>query len=31
MTGWGWVLAGYLVTAGAWGGYLLWSRPGRQR
>lgn len=26
MTGWGFVVAGYLLTAGTWAGYLLWSR-----
>lgn len=32
MTGWGWVVAGYALTAGTWVGYVLWSRPGgRQR
>ena len=31
MTGWGWVVAGYALTAGTWGGYLLWTRPGRTR
>lgn len=28
MTGWGWVVGGYLLTALTWGGYLAWSRPG---
>jgi hypothetical protein len=31
VTGWGWVVAGYLLTAGTWGGYLLWTRPGKGR
>lgn len=31
MTGWGWVVAGYLGTAGTWAGYLLWTRPTRER
>ena len=30
MGGWGWVVAGYLVTAATWGGYLAWSRPSRR-
>ena len=25
MTGWGWVVAGYLLTGGTWLGYLRWS------
>lgn len=25
MTGWAWVLAGYLLAAVVWGGYWLWS------
>lgn len=29
MTGWGWVVVGYLLTAGVWGGYALWTRAGR--
>ena len=33
MTGWGWVVAGYLLTGGTWSAYLLWTRPnaGRNR
>lgn len=31
MTGWGWVIAGYLLTALVWAGYLVWTRPGRSR
>jgi hypothetical protein len=33
MTGWGWVVVGYLLTGGTWAGYLLWTRPehGRRR
>jgi hypothetical protein len=31
MTGWGWVVAGYAVTAGTWAAYVVWSRPGRRR
>jgi hypothetical protein len=31
MTGWGWVVAGYAVTAGTWAAYALWTRPGRRR
>lgn len=31
MTGWGWVVAGYLLTAGTWAAYVLWTRPGRGR
>lgn len=30
MTGWGWVVAGYLATAGTWVGYALWTRPRRR-
>lgn len=30
MTGWGWVLAGYLLTLAVWAGYLLWTRPARR-
>jgi hypothetical protein len=29
MTGWSWVIAGYLVTAGTWVGYAVWTRPRR--
>lgn len=31
MSGWGWAVAGYLLTAGVWIGYAVWSRPGRAR
>ncbi len=31
MTGWGWVIAGYLLAALVWIGYLAWTRPGRPR
>ncbi|SEK68862.1 hypothetical protein SAMN04515665_104116 [Blastococcus sp. DSM 46786] len=31
MNGWGWVLAGYLLTGGTWAGYWAWTRPGRGR
>jgi len=31
MTGWGWVVVGYLLTGGAWTAYLLWTRPTRER
>ena len=31
MTGWGWVIAGYLLTALVWAAYLAWTRPGRSR
>lgn len=30
MTGWGWVVAGYLLTAGTWSGYFLWTRASAQ-
>jgi hypothetical protein len=30
MTGWGWVIAGYLLTGGTWAAYLTWTRPGRR-
>jgi hypothetical protein len=30
VTGWGWVVAGYAVTAGTWSAYLVWTRPGRR-
>jgi hypothetical protein len=30
MTGWGWVVAGYLLAGGTWAGYLAWTRPGRR-
>ena len=30
MTGWGWVVAGYLLTGGTWVAYLAWTRPGRR-
>jgi hypothetical protein len=30
MTGWSWVVAGYLLTAGTWAGYALWTRPPRR-
>ena len=31
MNGWGWVLAGYLLTAALWAGYVAWTRPERRR
>lgn len=31
MNGWGWVLAGYLLTAIVWVGYWLLTRPDRVR
>jgi hypothetical protein len=31
MNGWGWVLAGYLLTGAMWAGYLIWTRPGQSR
>ncbi len=32
MTGWGWVVAGYLLTAAVWAGYAWWTGRGlRQR
>lgn len=31
MNGWGWVLAGYLLTAALWAGYVIWTRPERSR
>ena len=30
MSGWTWVVAGYVVTAGTWVGYVVWTRPGRR-
>lgn len=30
MTGWGWVVAGYAITAAVWVAYLAWTRPGRR-
>ena len=29
MTGWSWVVAGYLLTVGTWTGYAVWTRPAR--
>jgi heme exporter protein C len=29
VNGWGWVLAGYLLTGGTWAAYWAWTRPGR--
>ena len=31
MNGWGWVLAGYLLTALVWAAYVIWTRPERNR
>lgn len=31
MNGWGWAVAGYLVTALVWGGFVFWTRPGGSR
>lgn len=31
MSGWEWVIAGYLLTAGAWGGYAWWVARGLRR
>lgn len=31
MTSWGWVIAGYSLTALMWVGYVLWTRPRRHR
>jgi hypothetical protein len=30
VTGWGWVVAGYLLTGGTWAAYVAWTRPGRR-
>jgi hypothetical protein len=30
MSGWGWVIGGYAVTAATWAGYWLWTRPRRE-
>lgn len=30
MTGWGWVVGGYLLTGGVWAGYLSWGRARRR-
>ena len=27
MTGWSWVIFGYLLTGGTWVGYIIWTRP----
>lgn len=29
MTGWGWVVAGYLLTAAVWAAYVWWTRRDR--
>ena len=31
MTGWGWVIAGYVLTALVWASYWAWTRPGRRQ
>lgn len=31
MSGWGWAIGGYLLTAAVWGGYAVWTRRGRTR
>ena len=30
MTGWGWVVAGYLLTGGTWAAYAALTRPRRR-
>lgn len=31
MSGWAWVIGGYLLTTAVWAGYVSWTRPGRSR